>query len=66
MSAFTESNTIEAHLHHLLAGAASARPAQFDPGLVRTAGRIVGFRHARGSYLLVGLPAAISGRMGKI
>lgn len=38
---FTESNTIEAHLRDLLAGAASARPAQLSIGLARTGGRNV-------------------------
>ncbi|MCB2046330.1 MAG: hypothetical protein KDE61_09635, partial [Novosphingobium sp.] len=39
---FTESNTVEAHLRDLLAGAASARPAQLSIGLARTGGRIAG------------------------
>lgn len=32
---FTESNTVEAHLRDLFAGAASARPAQLCIGLAR-------------------------------
>lgn len=39
---FNESNTVEAHLRDLLAGAASARPAQLSIGLARTSGRIAG------------------------
>lgn len=39
---FNESNTVEAHLRDLLAGAASARPAQPAIGLARTGGRIAG------------------------
>ena len=39
---FNESNTVEAHLRDLLAGAASARPAQLSIGLARTGGRIAG------------------------
>ncbi|MDK8871743.1 HsdR family type I site-specific deoxyribonuclease [Paracoccus sp. SSJ] len=42
MSAFTEANTVEAHLRDLLAGAASARPAQLSIGLARTGGKIAG------------------------
>ena len=39
---FTEANTVEAHLRDLLAGAASARPAQLALGLARAGGRIAG------------------------
>jgi len=39
---FTESNTVEAHLRDLLAGAASARPAQPSTGLARAGGKIAG------------------------
>ena len=39
---FTEANTVEAHLRDLLAGAASARPAQLSIGLARTGGKIAG------------------------
>lgn len=39
---FTESNTVEAYLRDLLAGAASARPPQLSIGLARTGGRIAG------------------------
>ncbi|TIN24029.1 hypothetical protein [Mesorhizobium sp.] len=40
---FTESNAVEAHLRDILAGAASARPAQFSPRLARMGGnRIAG------------------------
>lgn len=39
---FTESNTVEAHLRDLLAGAASARTAQLSLGLARTGGKIAG------------------------
>ena len=39
---FNESNTVEAHLRDLLAGAASARPAQLSIGLARTGGKIAG------------------------
>jgi type I restriction enzyme, R subunit len=42
MSGFTESNTVEAHLRDLLAGAASARPTQLSIGLSRAGGRIAG------------------------
>jgi type I restriction enzyme R subunit len=39
---FTEANTVESHLRDLLAGAASARPAQPAIGLARIGGRIAG------------------------
>ena len=39
---FTESNTVEAHLRDLLAGATSVRPTKFSPGLARAGGKIVG------------------------
>ncbi|MBP2489131.1 hypothetical protein JOH50_004858 [Rhizobium leguminosarum] len=39
---FIESNTVEAYLRDLLAGAASARPTQLAPGLARTGGAIAG------------------------
>ena len=39
---FTESNTVEAHLRDLLAGAASARPAQLSIGLARAGSKIAG------------------------
>ncbi len=39
---FTEANTVEAHLRDLLAGAASARPAQLSNGFARTGGKIAG------------------------
>lgn len=39
---FNESNTVEAHLRDLLAGAASARPAQLSTGLACTGGKIAG------------------------
>ena len=39
---FTESNTVEAHLRDLLAGATPGRPAQFAPGLARAGGRVEG------------------------
>src|SRR5690606_28209132 len=39
---FTEANTVESHLRDLLAGAASARPAQLSIGLARTGGTIAG------------------------
>jgi len=39
---FTEANTVEAHLRDLLAGAASARPAQLSIGFARTGGKIAG------------------------
>jgi type I restriction enzyme R subunit len=39
---FNESNTVEAHLRDLLAGATSVRPAQLSIGLARTGGKIAG------------------------
>lgn len=39
---FNESNTVEAHLCDLLAGAASARPVQLASGLARTGGKKAG------------------------
>ncbi|ANL39270.1 hypothetical protein [Rhizobium phaseoli] len=39
---FTEANAVEAHLSDLLAGAASACPAQPSIGLARTDGRVAG------------------------
>jgi type I restriction enzyme R subunit len=39
---FTESNTVEAHLRDLLAGAALVRPAQLSSGLARASGKIAG------------------------
>ena len=39
---FNEANTVEAHLRDLLAGAASARPAQLSIGLARAGGKIAG------------------------
>lgn len=39
---FNEVNTVEAHLRDLLAGAASARPAQLAPRLARASGKIAG------------------------
>ena len=39
---FTASNTAEAHLRDLLAGAASARAAQVAIGLARMGGNIAG------------------------
>lgn len=39
---FNEANTVEAHLRDLLAGAASARPAQLSTGLTRSDGKIAG------------------------
>lgn len=39
---FNESNTVEAHLRDLLAGAAATRPAQLAPGPAHVGGRIAG------------------------
>ncbi|WP_091741905.1 type I restriction endonuclease subunit R [Phenylobacterium immobile] len=39
---FTESNTVEAHLRDLLAGAPSPRPAPLSIGLARAGGKIAG------------------------
>jgi type I restriction enzyme R subunit len=39
---FNESNTVEAHLRDLLAGASTARPAQLAHGLARVGGKIAG------------------------
>lgn len=39
---FNESNTVEAHLRDLVAGVASARPAQFATGFARSGGKIAG------------------------
>ena len=39
---FNESNTVEAHLCHILAGARSNRPHEFTPGLARAHGKISG------------------------